>query len=379
MNIDKTISSDHKWFYNLDGLRFLAAVLVILGHIEIIKRDFNLPSLYHYNFFTNAGPLAVTFFFVLSGFLISYLLMQEQQKKELVNKRIDLLGFYRKRILRIWPLYYVLVLLTFLVFPHIIFFQYPGYQNNFLSTNSDALLLYLTFCPNLSGYLYGVVLFLGQIWSLGVEEFFYLFFPIGLHFVSTKNNLRYFLVLIIASITLTAVSKFWCSAGDPNLSLGCIYISRYRIYAFALGALAAYSYIKMQNNSLILKNKKVLASTGYVLLLLSAVMLIGGVTFSSLTHPVYAFIFAFLIFSITISNTKIAFLNNRVIVYFGKISYGIYMLHSLAIFICMRLFYFDTGNNFLDVVIFDAMSIVIVIFFAIISYTFLEKPFLRMR
>src|SRR4051794_2984034 len=187
MSVYNTRSTDNKWFYNLDGLRFFAAVLVILGHIEILKKDFRLPTLYPYSFFTNAGPLAVTFFFVLSGFLISYLLIQEHKKKELQNKKIDLLRFYRKRILRIWPLYYSLVLLTFFLFPYFKLFQYPGYNNIFFTEQKEPFIFYMLFCPNLANYFFGNLYFLGQTWSLGVEEFFYVFFPIGLHFISGKN------------------------------------------------------------------------------------------------------------------------------------------------------------------------------------------------
>src|SRR3954452_15451641 len=96
MSVYNTRSTDNKWFYNLDGLRFFAAVLVILGHIEILKKDFRLPTLYPYSFFTNAGPIAVTFFFVLSGFLISYLLIQEHKKKTYKTKKLTCFDFIEK-------------------------------------------------------------------------------------------------------------------------------------------------------------------------------------------------------------------------------------------------------------------------------------------
>ena len=94
----------NKRFYNLDGLRFFAALFVVLGHIEVIKERFGLPSFYSNSFLTNSGPLAVTFFFVLSGFLITYLLILEKQKNESTGKKLNILHFYKKRILRIWPL-----------------------------------------------------------------------------------------------------------------------------------------------------------------------------------------------------------------------------------------------------------------------------------
>src|SRR4030095_16782856 len=99
---------------NLDGLRFFSAMLVVLGHIESFKLyHFNLPSYYYSSFFTNAGPIAVEFFFVLSGFLITYLLMGEKDSAEKLGKNISLYEFYRNRVLRIWPLYYVLILIVF--------------------------------------------------------------------------------------------------------------------------------------------------------------------------------------------------------------------------------------------------------------------------
>lgn len=368
-----------KQFYNLDGFRFFAALFVVLGHIEIIKAKFNLPSFYNNNFIKNVGTIAVTFFFVLSGFLIAYLLMLEQQHRESSGKKINLARFYKNRILRIWPLYYSLIFLVYLVLLHIPFFSYEGYNQDFLIRENKGLLVYMSFCPNLSELLYGNVLYLGQTWSLAVEEFFYFFFPLGLFFLSSKNNLEYFVVLIFFSIAITATSKFWCDANDINLPLMCIYISRYKIYAFALGALAAYGYLHLNKNDSILKYEKQTKMISYTLFLITVGLLFTGITFSSLTHPVYAFIFAILIFLTSISNIKIKLLNHSYIIYLGKISYGIYMLHPLAIVISIKMFYYIIKYNAVNAFIFDIITIGIVIILSIISYTFLEKPFLKMK
>ncbi|MEP7318652.1 MAG: acyltransferase, partial [Panacibacter sp.] len=281
--------------------------------------------------------------------------------------------------LRIWPLYYILVLLVFLVFPYLQLLHYPGYDSNFLAQQLKAFALYLSFFPNLSNYAYGNVLYVGQTWSLGVEEFFYIFFPLGLYLVAHKNNLRYFLLLIIGSVTLTALSKLWCNASDTDLSMACIYISRYRIYAFALGAVAAYCYLGFQNNNMVLKYIKQLKVTGYVLFFIATIMVLSGVNFSYLTHPVFSILFALMLFVISVSGIKIAIINNPAIVYFGKISYGIYMLHPLAAIICIKLFYFNTGNDILTAIIFSLIVVTVTIILSIISYTFLEKPFLSLR
>lgn len=65
------------YFKGLDGLRFLAAFAVILHHAEILKLDYGVSNAYLYRYFLELGPIAVTFFFVLSGFLITNILITE--------------------------------------------------------------------------------------------------------------------------------------------------------------------------------------------------------------------------------------------------------------------------------------------------------------
>ena len=88
------------YFPGLNGLRFVAASAVIVTHIELLKQQVGLPSLWDekkHPFFFNAGGLGVYFFFVLSGFLITYLLMSEKKK----DGKISIWNFYMRRIFRI--------------------------------------------------------------------------------------------------------------------------------------------------------------------------------------------------------------------------------------------------------------------------------------
>lgn len=369
--------SKHKWFYNFDGLRFFAALLVVIAHIETIKEVLGFPSLYNYSFFTYTAPLAVTFFFVLSGFLIAYLLLHEQKKDK--KQKINLSKFYRNRALRIWPLYYLVVLLTFVVFPHISVFRYHNFDKDFLQENLDAFIAYILFLPNYSDHQFGNILYIGQAWSLGVEEFFYLFFPLGVYLLPARKQLHYFILLITASVAITAVAKFWCSADDPNLPLTCIYISRYKVYAFALGALCAYIYSNNQHKIFLLASKRQLKIASMMLFCITVVLLFSEVNLGSLTHPFYSVMFAAMLFLFTISDIKIRLLNHPYVIYLGRISYGIYMLHPIAIVAALKLFYINTGNTVLNVLLFDSMTIALVIVFSIISYNWFEKIFLRMR
>jgi peptidoglycan/LPS O-acetylase OafA/YrhL len=89
----------HGRFPNLDGLRFLAALAVAVTHVEQVSSIFGLPSLYHFRAVAVLGDVAVSVFFVLSGFLITYLLLKENEN----TGTIDFGAFYRRRALRILP------------------------------------------------------------------------------------------------------------------------------------------------------------------------------------------------------------------------------------------------------------------------------------
>jgi peptidoglycan/LPS O-acetylase OafA/YrhL len=112
-------------FENLDSLRFFAAIAVVLFHCsnwfklnnsttsQLIKKIISFNGL--------GGNYGVVFFFILSGFLITYLLFIENEKKG-----IHLLKFYLRRFFRIWPLYYFTIFIGFLVFPFVLFcLNYP--------------------------------------------------------------------------------------------------------------------------------------------------------------------------------------------------------------------------------------------------------------
>ena len=88
------------YFPNLNGLRFIAAFMVIVHHVEQFKSLFGLENVFHESpFISIVGKLGVVLFFVLSGFLITYLLLVEEE----VTGTISIKSFYIRRFLRIWP------------------------------------------------------------------------------------------------------------------------------------------------------------------------------------------------------------------------------------------------------------------------------------
>jgi peptidoglycan/LPS O-acetylase OafA/YrhL len=151
-------------FSGLNALRFFAAYFVLLHHGETIRHKFGLPNFEGYSFFQN-GALAVSFFFVLSGFLITYLLLTEIQK----TGDVSLKKFYWRRVLRIFPLYYLLVIIGLIIIPVLLhFINYPNTQPYDTATGGVLFLFFLSFVVNSA---FGSHL-LEPLWSIGVEEYF---------------------------------------------------------------------------------------------------------------------------------------------------------------------------------------------------------------
>src|SRR5207249_1695754 len=160
------------YFPGLNSLRFFAAFGILVFHIEGFKDTLHLPNAMGVPFIRNIGPLSVSFFFVLSGFLITYLLLVE---KETFGK-ISIKKFYTRRIFRIVPLYYLIVIIGLLAIPNISFFHYGGYPENMGGIVQASWPLYLLMLPNVAEVIYTVP-YIGGAWTIGVEEQFYLFWP----------------------------------------------------------------------------------------------------------------------------------------------------------------------------------------------------------
>ncbi|WP_339661482.1 acyltransferase [Croceibacter atlanticus] len=191
------------YFPNLNGLRFIAALLVIIHHIEQFKKIFGLENIYdQVPFVQIIGKLGVVLFFVLSGFLITYLLLIEEE----VTSKIDVKKFYLRRLLRIWPLYYLIVVISFFVLPYISFLEVAPYTKQLFTSYNIKLLLFLFFLPNLALVLFSLVPFASQSWSVGVEEQFYLLWPLLMK--NSKNKLRLLLGVILVYFFLNLELQF---------------------------------------------------------------------------------------------------------------------------------------------------------------------------
>ncbi|WP_430810974.1 MULTISPECIES: acyltransferase family protein [unclassified Carboxylicivirga] len=363
------------YFPNLNGLRFIAAFLVIIHHIEQFKAIFQLPSYWTGDALINkfiriVGGQGVILFFVLSGFLITYLLLAEEQK---INT-IKIKKFYMRRILRIWPLYLAVVLLSLFAFPHIELLSLPGFPIEEVQSNLGLkLFLYLFFFANLVLALLGIIPYASQTWSIGTEEQFYLLWPVVIRYIK-KNRLLLMVAIVIGynairmllaspvSLSLpyhTILREFWAGFKIDTMAIG-------GFFAVMLFAHHPPQLLKLLKNRVAFNLAIAFAVTNYLL----------GMYYPYINNIVYSGCYAIIILNFAANpNIKIK-LENKLFNALGNISYGLYMLHPIAIVLCIKLAlqYGLVSNWFLY-----PASTLLTIAMAQLSYHRYEKIFLKFK
>lgn len=337
----------------LDGLRAFAIIAVILFHAEI-------PGF-------RGGFIGVDLFFVLSGFLITSLLIEEYGKRGVVSLK----NFYIRRILRLFPA--LILMLSVFVILNLIFVERSKASDNI--TDSLIVLFYSANWTRALGF--GRPDWLGHAWSLSIEEQFYLLWPvifiILLKFVRNRSKL----ILFTAAIALGSLLVRWLLTyyGNPP----------YRMFngldtrADGLLTGCSLSIILHTNNFRDLLQRT--ESVRKYLLPLSVLLIILSLFLSSWSHKLNMYIgftavnlsASVLIYSIVLNKAGILqrLLVLPAVVWIGKISYGLYLWHD-TIFSVMafygfskyEIFFWGTGLTFCA---------------AVLSYYLIEQPFLKLK
>lgn len=366
----------HIYFRGLNGLRFFAAIAVVITHIELIKHQCGFSDIWKENMLVfELGSLGVIFFFVLSGFLITYLLMQEKAVKETVAVK----KFYIRRILRIWPMYYLVVLLGFLVLPHIHVIDNP-YLNKFLDSNfAPNFTLYLLFLPNLAFAAYAAVPHIGQTWSIGVEEQFYLLWPLIVKY--SKNVLRALLMVIGILVVLKVIVLVLYRQMPDNTTIKIIkpFLAMTKMESMAIGGIGAYFLFKGNEKIKWLMNNGIMISSLIIIVLL---VYFTPPVIQDAIYLVYSVLFLVIILNVSSNPNSILKLENRAFKMLGNISYGIYMYHLIVIaFVFAGLNYIgmQIDDSFMSQLIVYTSTIVLTVFVSVLSYSYFEKPFLNLK
>lgn len=360
-------------FENLNGLRFLCFLSVFLFHsfhttFEYIE---NSP-VYRFvveDLFGN-GNLGVNFFFVLSGFLITYLLIEEKK----LNGQIDVKRFWLRRILRIWPLFYLCVIFGFYLFPILktAFGQSPN--------ETATIYYYLTFTNNFEFIKKGPpdASILGVLWSIAVEEQFYLIWPIILFAVPIKRCWIVFILIIGGSIVFR-----WLHDNHVILdyhTLSCI-------GDMSMGGLGAWLSIEHNEfKSRIINLKKIEVIAIYLLFVLIFLFRDEALESTPWIKPFERAVISVTFLAIILEQNYAAkslfkMSQFKLVSSLGVTSYGLYCLHFVGILITTTLTNQSSLNTHLwQVLVMEtvcALSITIVI--SKVSYEYYEKPFLKLK
>jgi peptidoglycan/LPS O-acetylase OafA/YrhL len=336
------------YLQGLNGIRAIAALLVLLSHIYTADYGFNGGA----KFFINLSQGAVTMFFVLSGFIITYLIFATEN-------RVNIKKFYIRRILRIWPIYYLVLFIG-------LYFNYRVHEPNVFYAPYFVFLM-----ANIPFVLGKGLPLISHLWSIGVEEQFYVFYP---WVVLLKRNIHNF-VLFFLIITLFVIKIVAGFCNPDSFLYHFLQVSRFD--CMLIGALGASLFL--QNNTMIFRcfdNRisQILAWCLFFILSLSSV---------KICRPFIQEVISVVTLCIIIGQIRVSRrvfnLERKPMVFLGKISYGIYIYHPLVISFCIWLSKQPNWNSLYKHIFVFVLSILLTPLLATVSYYCYEKYFLNLK
>ncbi|MEJ5265080.1 MAG: acyltransferase [Bacteroidales bacterium] len=350
------MSNRRPHFHTFDALRFFSFLVVFLHHSPVPKTSW-------FSYFAQSGGIGVVFFFVLSGFLITYILLDEKVN----TQTISLKKFYIRRILRIWPLFYAMLLFAyctpFLLNIFHLSSSSEGYQPNWLM----SVLFLENYKMMLSGSLPNVSP-LGVMWSLCIEEHFYLVWGILVAWLSAKR----IPALIVISIVVANV----CRVIYVQKELSTIDLFT-NIDYFAFGSIPAYLLVMRKEFIRWLEN--IHFSIKYIVATVSAglIFILPHVRIQriELIAPFFLGVFFALTILFTLPRSNcLKISDDSLISRLGIYTYGLYLFHTIVIN-----FFHHTGIINFGWPLFVFLSLMVTILVSMLSYHIFEKQFLKLK
>jgi peptidoglycan/LPS O-acetylase OafA/YrhL len=330
----------------LDALRGLAALAIVVYHFAL-------------SWFP-IGWAAVDLFFVLSGYLITAIILEHQESPRFLGR------FYLRRGLRIWPIYYLSLLVLLVLGPYL-----PR------PTDGGRLAAYLTYTQNVERYWSSTPRefswYFNHTWTLAIEEQFYLFWPVLVLLAGRRRVAHLALVLLSASVVARGCGVHWWTllGRSDGLALGALLAAclrdRARLESWLaghrreLGLLAAVA----AGYLVIVASRGGLPGHGMPLWPASTVLAINGL-----------FVGAVGLVVLNTGRPSLGWLRRPRLVYLGKISYGLYLYHMIVLRIKLDLCRaWGIGHNFWI----DAGMIAASFALAVLSWHFVEQPILALK
>lgn len=359
------LSSNRIYFPGLNALRFYAAFAVIFSHVDQNIADRPLLAALIKPLLIDSNS-AVNLFFVLSGFLITFLLLQESA----TTGKVAVGKFYLRRILRIWPLYYLVAIIGLLVFPLIfgpdysLMVFYPEYPLITVPVTVKLILVF-SLLPNFAT----ITAPMEHLWSIGVEEQFYAWWPWVIR--KKMDIVRVCVGVLIIKFMLAPVIPLFHIDGATRI------FDEFRFECMAVGALGAYFYCEK------VTWLKWIYHWGAQLLALGICIFMAGrdMPVNPYVSTGTAIAFVTLILNIATNPRSLIKLNHPLLERFGQISYGLYLYHFPVLFVWLKIaphFMLFGNMPFYPIGVFMG-TFLSTWLIAEISYRWFEKPFLNLK
>lgn len=353
------------YFSQLDSIRGLSFIAIFLFHSYHIKESVTqIGKLL--NYLHDRLPLGLETFFILSSFLLTFLAYNEYKKRGNYSFK----NYFVRRILRIWPLYYFILALAFVIFPLV-----AGYVN--FSMQLPDYRYYIFFVSNF--YSKEHVYFLMFLWTISVEEQFYLLWGLSLKFFFK----RIIIVIFLLCLTSVLFSLYTIIYEVPGYFNTLTYL-----FDFGCGALAAIvtfknSKISKWFNSL--SNKETILFYCYLPVHFLVFYILNDNTSGLINNCLellsrYFFIIyiaLLLIEQVSNKNRSKLFQNSKFLIFTGKISYGLYCYHGItltAMTVLLKRFSVDLPS-----LVFVVVCFIINYGIAALSYFYFEQPILKLK
>lgn len=342
-------------FGSLDGLRFLCIMMVLWHHGPLLSH----VGAQAWGGLAGRGFTGVDFFFVLSGFLITTLLLREQSR----DGRFSLSGFYWRRALRILPPYYLIVTLI-------------GAYYVLLQGREDLRPLWPLYYVFTANFMVGDIPMLSPTWSLSVEEQFYLIWPLLLLCLPRRLILPALFGLI--SVNVMGTSGFFDRFGIHGFDLGPLYIAMPPYAAILIGAGSAVLLHSPRGFAFLWRLLGHPATPVIAFAALLAALLLLPENLRGWPGLVLHLLMAVCLVSITIREDHWLrpLMSLRPVMRIGAISYGIYLYHLVGRHIAVTLLGDGAGGH---LVLISVVYVLISILIAEISFRYFESPFLALR
>lgn len=346
-----TLADRGKHFGQIDALRSFAVLMVVLTHW--------LPNTKLGEF--ESGIYGVDMFFTISGFLITYLFFIDKERHS-DGKGAVLGNFYMRRVLRIFPIYYLLLFVFILL-------------NKTLHVwiwNEGNGIYYLTYASNILFFLKGdQSTELQHTWSLCVEEQFYIFWPLCLLFLSQRQTLYFLIAVFVTGI----VSNFlWMGIKIRLFPIG-------NFHTLGIGALLAYLVLYHKQDDFYRTTlKKYCLPAFFASFALLCIFLFYHFS-TTLMIPFLLSLSSGLILFIAYNGETTLLnpvLNSKQLQYLGKLSYGIYLYHK-PIPSFLKIIFLKLHVALPAPPIYFLLCVAVIIPIVITSYYLIEKPILKLK